>query len=101
MIDIDANGQPSLLVEGRDGEPIVIAAITASAAGVEQILFVAEPGEAEISRHAPDAVPGLGCMTISMKIIVIGGTGQIGSKVVAQPPRARATRRSPPPRAPA
>jgi RNA polymerase sigma-70 factor (ECF subfamily) len=44
MVDVDANGQPSLLVE-RDGERIVIATITASAAGIEQILFVANPAK--------------------------------------------------------
>jgi RNA polymerase sigma-70 factor (ECF subfamily) len=45
MLDIDANGHPSLLVQGSDGEPIVIASISASPAGVEQIHFVANPAK--------------------------------------------------------
>jgi len=39
---VDANGQPGLLVES-DGELITFAAITASDAGVEQLLFVVNP----------------------------------------------------------
>lgn len=38
----DANGQPALYVH-RDGEPIVLATITATEDGVEQIFFVANP----------------------------------------------------------
>ena len=45
MVDIDANGRPSVLVRARDGEPIVIASITATTAGVEQIHFVANPAK--------------------------------------------------------
>ncbi|MDA0183798.1 RNA polymerase sigma-70 factor [Solirubrobacter phytolaccae] len=39
---VDANGQPGLLIE-RDGEIITFATITASEAGVEQLLFVVNP----------------------------------------------------------
>jgi RNA polymerase sigma-70 factor (ECF subfamily) len=42
FVELDANGAPSLYVH-KDGEPIVIATITASEAGVEQIFFVANP----------------------------------------------------------
>jgi RNA polymerase sigma-70 factor, ECF subfamily len=42
FVELDANGAPSLYVH-RGGEPIVIATITASEAGVEQIFFVANP----------------------------------------------------------
>jgi len=45
MVDIDANGRPSVLVRAGDGEPIVIASITATTAGVEQIHFVANPAK--------------------------------------------------------
>lgn len=44
FVDMDANGQPSVYVH-RDGEPVVVASITASADGVEQIFFVANPGK--------------------------------------------------------
>lgn len=42
FVDLDANGQPSVFVH-RDGEPIVLATITASEHGVEQLFFVANP----------------------------------------------------------
>lgn len=42
FVAMDANGQPSVYVH-RDGEPLVLATITASEDGVEQVLFVANP----------------------------------------------------------
>jgi len=42
FVALDANGQPALFVH-RHGEPVVIASITASEAGIEQIFFVANP----------------------------------------------------------
>jgi len=44
FVALDANGQPALFVH-REGEPVVVASITASEAGVEQIFFVANPAK--------------------------------------------------------
>ena len=57
MIDIDANGQPSLLVEGRDGERIVIAEHHELRGGRRADPLRRQPGEAEISRHALTRCP--------------------------------------------
>ena len=44
FVALDANGQPALFVH-REGEPVVMASITASEAGMEQIFFVANPAK--------------------------------------------------------